>query len=450
MTPIPQIPSDTEAERAVLGSCLIDPDAIMSVGSFLKAEHFYQEKHSWVYTGIMDLDKRGGRADFVTICEELERKAQLEELGGASYIMDLINAVPTSIHVEYYAEIVVRLATDRQAIRLAGQITQEAYSGRGRALDTAATLLQEARAGFAAAADGPRFLDDVLTDLIDRASAAQSERKAGRLVDVKFPWSELNEIVRGGLLPSDLMLVVGEPSVGKSTFVHQIADHAAMFGHGVLIFTTETRDINFAARQLAPRANVGSRDLISGQLDEAGWERVMRNIDAVRRRSLMIDSNTYDAQSFERRIQQARAALEQRGSTLRLIVFDFLQQFRDSRYKEKRLEVGAVIYQMREIANTYGLACIAVSELSKETYKNGGGKVHIFGSKESSSIEYACTIGAALYRDEQQRVVVDIQKNKDGKRDKFTLPALADNAAWFGPARPYTVSSKIVPMERAA
>jgi replicative DNA helicase len=84
------------------------------------------------------------------------------------------------------------------------------------------------------------------------------------------------------------MLVVGEPSVGKSTFVHQIADHAAMFGHGVLIFTTETRDINFAARQLAPRANVGSRDLISGQLDEAGWERVMRNIDAVRRRSLKI------------------------------------------------------------------------------------------------------------------------------------------------------------------
>ncbi len=437
----PTIPADTEAERAVLGSCLIDPGAIEHVGSFLKAEHFYQEKHACIYTGIVDLDKRGTQADFVTLCEELERKAQLDEIGGAAYVMDLINAVPTSIHAEYYAEIVLRLAIDRRAIVLAGQIVQEAYAGRGRALDTAATLLQDARQGFAVASDGPRFLDDVLVDLIDRASVSQAERQSGRLVDVKFPWSDLNNIVRGGLLPADLMLIVGEPSVGKSTFVHQIADHAAMFGHGVLIFTTETRDINFAARQLAPRAGVGSRDLISGQLDPDGWERVMRSVDAVKRKSLMVDSGTYDAQAFERRIQQARTALEQRGCTLRLIVFDFLQQFRDSRYKEKRLEVGSIIYQMREIANTYGLACIAVSELSKEAYKNGGGKVHIFGSKESSSIEYACTIGAALYRDEQQRVVCDIQKNKDGKRDKFTLPPLATDAAWFGAVRPYKIAA---------
>ena len=169
---IPQIPADTEAERAVLGSCLIDPDATERVGAFLKAEHFYQEKNGWIYTAILDLAARGVQADFVTTCEELERKAQLEEIGGGAFVMDLINAVPASIHVEYYAEIVVRLAQDRQAIRLAGQIVQEAYTGRGRALDTAATLLQDARAGFAAAVDGPRFLDDVLTDLIDRASAA--------------------------------------------------------------------------------------------------------------------------------------------------------------------------------------------------------------------------------------------------------------------------------------
>jgi replicative DNA helicase len=283
-------------------------------------------------------------------------------------------------------------------------------------------------------------LDDVLDDLIDHANRADAQRKAGQLVDIRFPWSDLNGIVRGGLLPADLLLVVGEPSVGKSTFVHQIADHAAMFGHGVLIFTTETRDVNFAARQLAPRAQVGSRELIAGQLDPEGWERVMRNVDAVRRRSMMVDSNTYDAQAFERRIQQARAALEQRGSELRLVVFDFLQQFRDSRYKERRLEVGGVIYQIRELANTYNVACAVVSELSKETYKTGG-KVHIFGSKESSSIEYAATIGIALYRDDTGRVVCDVQKNKDGRRDKFTLPPIAENAAWFGSARPYKVAA---------
>lgn len=427
----------------------MDAGAIERVASFLKADHFYVQKHAWVYQAVLDLAGRHDPADFVTICDELERKQQLEEIGGAAFVMDLINAVPTAIHAEYYAEIVVRLATDRQAIRLAGQIAQEAYAGRGRGLEAAAALLKDARAGFVTAIDGPRFLDDVMDELIDRASAMQADRKAGRLVDIKFPWMDLADIIHGGLLPSDLMLVVGEPSVGKSTFVHQLADHAAMQGHGVLLFTTETKDRNFAARQLAPRAGINSRDLIAGQLDDDGWERIARTVDKVRRPTFLVDSGTYDAQAFERRIQQAQAALERRGATLRLVVFDFLQQFRDSRYKEKRLEVGAVIYQMREIANTYGISCIAVSELSKDTYKNGG-KVHIFGSKESSSIEYAATIGIALYRDEQDRVVCDVQKNKDGKRGKFLLPALAQDAAWFGSPRPYIVSSKVIQMAVAA
>jgi replicative DNA helicase len=442
-------PANPEAELAVLGSVLIDPDAIGRVGTFLKPEHFYQQKHAWIYQSVIDLSRRGSPADFVTVCDELERHRQLDEVGGAAYVMDLINAVPTAIHAEYYAEILVKMATDRRAIILAGQIVQEAYAGHGRGLEVASQLLGDARSEFAVASSGPRFLDDVMEELIDRANIMQAERNAGRLVDVKFPWTDLTDIIHGGLLPADLMLVVGEPSVGKSTFVHQLADHAALQGHGVLLFTTETKDRNFASRQLAPRAGVSSRDLIAGQLDDGGWERVMRAMDKVRRPSFLVDSNTYDAQAFERRIQQAQIALERRGATLRLVVFDFLQQFRDSRYKEKRLEVGGVIYQMREIANTYGLAAIVVSELSKDTYKNGG-KVHIFGSKESSSIEYAATIGIALYRDEQDRVVCDIQKNKDGKRGRFLLPALAQDAAWFGSARPYTVSGKVVQMQAAA
>jgi replicative DNA helicase len=432
------LPANPEAETAILGSLLIDPDAVQRVRSFLKTEHFYIERNAWIYQAIVDLDATGKPADFLTVSDALEERKQLDEIGGAAYVMDLINSVPTAIHAEYYAEIVVKLARDRQAIRLAQQITEQAYQCQGRALDMASTLLQDARNGFAATIDGPRFLDDVLDEVVQTAETMDKARKAGGLVDIKLPWQDLTDIVVGGLLPADLLLVVGEPSVGKSTFVHQIADHAAQYGHGVLMLTTETRDVNFAARQLAPRAGVASRDLLSGNLDERGWLGVMQNMDKVRRASMMVDCTTYDAQAFERRIQQASAALEQRGLALRLVVFDFLQQFRDSRYKEKRLEVGAVIYQIRELMVRYGLTGIVVSELDKGSYKNGG-KVHIFGAKESGSIEYAATVGVALYRNEQERVVCDVQKNKDGKRGSFILPALADNAAWFGSARPYTV-----------
>ena len=432
------VPSNVEAETAILGSLLIDPAAVQRVRSFLKAEHFYSEKNAWIYQAIIDMAATGKPADFLTVSDALESQKQLDEVGGPAYIMDLINAVPTAIHAEYYAEIVVKLARDRQAIRLAQQIVEQAYQGQGRALDMASSLLQDARNGFAATIDGPRFLDDVLAEVVQTAETMHAAREKGALIDIKLPWQNLTDIVVGGLLPADLMLVVGEPSVGKSTFVHQIADHAAQFGHGVLMLITETRDVNFAARQLAPRAGVASRDLLSGNMDDRGWLGVMQNMDKVKRASMMVDSTTYDAQAFERRIQQASAALEQRGATLRLVVFDFLQQFRDSRYKEKRLEVGSVIYQIRELMVRYGLAGIVVSELDKGSYKNGG-KVHIFGAKESGSIEYAATVGIALYRDDNDRVVCDVQKNKDGKRDKFLLPALADNAAWFGSPRPYTV-----------
>lgn len=439
-TQIP-VPSNIEAETAIIGSLLIDPDAVQRVRAFLKADHFYNQRNGWIYQAILDLAQAGKPSDFLTVSDELEARKQLDEVGGPAYVMDVINSVPTAIHAEYYAEIVVKMASDRQAIRLAQQIVEQAYMGQGRALDMAGVLLQDARNGFVAAIDGPRFLDDVIDEVIQTAETMDNARRAGALVDIKLPWQDLTDIVTGGLLPADLMLVVGEPSVGKSTFVHQIADHAAMYGHGVLIFTTETRDANFAARQLAPRAGVGSRELLSGNMDSDGWLRVYENAGKVKRAGTMIDSNTYDAQAFERRIQQAKTALERKGKDLRLVVFDFLQQFRDSRYKEKRLEVGAVIYQIREIMVRYGLTGIVVSELDKGSYKNGG-KVHIFGAKESGSIEYAATIGIAMYRDEQERVVCDVQKNKDGKRGKFLLPPMADNAAWFGSPRPYTVTGQ--------
>jgi len=440
------LPSNLEAESAVLGSLLIDPAAVQRVSSFLKAEHFYSQRNAWTYQAILDLAAMGKLADFLILTEELDRRCQLEEIGGTEVVMDYINATPTSVHAEYYAEIVVKLARDRQAIRLASQIVEQAYMGQGKALEIATTLLQDAKNGFTASADGPRFLDDVLDQLVNNAETMDKARRAGALVDIKLPFQDMTDFVTGGLLPADLMLVVGEPSVGKSTLVHQIADHAAQFRHGVLIFTTETRDVNFAARQLSPRAQVRSRDLISGNLDEHAWTRIMQNMDKAKRASMMIDASTYDAQAFERRIQQAMAALERKGLSLRLVVFDFLQQFRDSRYKEKRLEVGAVIYQIRELMVTYGLAGIVVSELDKGSYKNGG-RAHIFGAKESSSIEYAATIGIALYRDENQRVVCDVQKNKDGKRGSFLLPPLAENAAWFGSGKPYTVLAGQQPRE---
>jgi replicative DNA helicase len=121
------VPANPEAEQAVLGSVLIDPDAVIRIAAFLKADDFYQEKNGWIYQAILDLHERREPADFLTVTDELDRRRQLDEVGGPAYVMDLINAVPTAIHVEHYARIVERTSVLRKLIRAAGQIAQIAY-----------------------------------------------------------------------------------------------------------------------------------------------------------------------------------------------------------------------------------------------------------------------------------------------------------------------------------
>jgi len=137
-------PQNIEAEQSVLGSLLIDPDAVVTVSPFLRPEDFYRETHQMIYTAIRDLNERHIAADFVTVVDELERRNQLEAVGGASYLSSLINAVPTTVHVEHYAHIVERQSTMRRLISAAGQIAAMAYEDQGEAdevIDKAEQLL---------------------------------------------------------------------------------------------------------------------------------------------------------------------------------------------------------------------------------------------------------------------------------------------------------------------
>src|SRR5512140_2663738 len=125
--PDKSVPSNLEAEEAVLGSLLIDPDAIIKIAAFLRYDDFYREKNGWIYQAILELHERREPADFVTLIDELERREQLQEVGGIAYISALVNSVPTAVHVEYYARIVERTATLRRLIGAAGQIAALAY-----------------------------------------------------------------------------------------------------------------------------------------------------------------------------------------------------------------------------------------------------------------------------------------------------------------------------------
>ena len=216
------LPQNIEAECGVLGSIIIDPEAIVQVADFLQAEDFYRDAHRTIYEVIMQLYEEHEAADFITICDELERRNKLEGVGGASYITSLINQVPTSGNVEYYGHIVERNAILRRLIHAAGQIAAVAYEEADAdvALDKAEQLIfnisqRHAHADFS-------LLRDILSDYMNKLD--QLHERRGTIVGVPTGFTDLDRLT-GGLQKSDLIILAARPAVGKCLPVWTLIDH---------------------------------------------------------------------------------------------------------------------------------------------------------------------------------------------------------------------------------
>ena len=207
------IPANPEAEEAVLGSLLIDPDAVLKVTSFLEDEDFYRERNGWIYRAILDLHERRQPADFVTLCDELERRNILQEVGGAGYITQLINNVPSAAYVEHYARIVERTATLRRLIDAAGRIAALAYE---EADDVDEVVDRAEQIVFNVAERRVRRelapLRQVMHEVVDRID--YQHRHQGQILGVPSGFTQLDRLL-GGFQKSDLLILAARPAVGK-------------------------------------------------------------------------------------------------------------------------------------------------------------------------------------------------------------------------------------------
>ena len=211
--PIKSIPANLEAERAVLGSLLIDPDAIIKVANFLRVEDFFRERHGWLYDVMLTLHERREPLDFVTVVDELERRGQLEEIGGPAYITDLIGGTPTSINIDFYARIVERTALLRRLISAAGQIAELAYDESqevGEVIDRAETLIfgvSEARIHR-----DLMPIRAIMGNVVDRIDFLT--RNKDTLMGVPTGFTMLDRLL-GGMQKSDLIILAARPAMGK-------------------------------------------------------------------------------------------------------------------------------------------------------------------------------------------------------------------------------------------
>jgi len=326
------LPQNIEAECGVLGSIIIDPEAIVQVAEFLFPDDFYRDAHRTIYEVIIQLYEQREAADFITICDELERRNKLEDVGGASYITSLINLVPTSGNVEYYGRIVERNAILRRLIEAAGQIAAIAYQEEDAdvALDKAEQLIfnisqRHARSDFA-------LLRDILSAYMNKLD--QLHERRGTIVGVPTGFTDLDHLT-GGLQKSDLIILAARPAIGKTSLALTMAHNTAIkHQRSVAIFSLEMSKEQLVQRLLSMDAAIDQQRLRTGWIEDDEWERIVYAMGTLSEANIWID-DTAGISTVEMRSKARRLHAER---NIDLIIVDYLQLMQSMSGSGKRNE----------------------------------------------------------------------------------------------------------------
>lgn len=377
------IPASLEAEEAALGSLLIDPDAIIKVASFLRAEDFYSEKNGWIYQTILDLHERRAPADFVTVCEELASRGQLHEVGGDAYVTDLINAVPTAIHIEHYAHIIERKATLRRLITAAGQIAQLAYD---EARDVDEVVDQAEQVVFGVSERRVRrdlvAIHHIMGEVVDRIDYLARHR--GEVLGVPTGFRLLDKIL-GGLQKSDLIILAARPSAGKTSLALNLAANAVKKYHQrVAFFSLEMSNEQLVQRMLASETGIDQQRLRLGDIHDDEWPVLMEAAGVLANTPLFID-DTPAVSALEMRTKARRLHAEH---GLDLVVVDYLQLMRGTgnRNENRVQEISYISRALKELARELKVPVLALSQLSRAVEQRADHRLVLSDLRESGCL----------------------------------------------------------------
>lgn len=390
------LPQNIEAECGVLGSIIIDPEAITRVADFLKPEDFWRDAHRMIYQALMDLSERDMPADFITLCDELERRGQLKEVGDASYITSLVNCVPTSGNIIHYGRIVQKKATHRRLIHAAGVIAASAYSEEFDAQEKAESLIfqiskQSATTDFV---PNETTVFEVMEDL------QRLNERQGDVIGVPTGFHDLDRCL-GGLQRSDLIIGAGRPGMGKTSFALNIAYHAAMkHDFHVGIFSCEMSRKQLILRWLSMDTGTDSQVLRNGRFPKEDWLRLVHSSDQLAAAPIWID----DTGGISQVTLRSRARRLQAEQGLDLLIVDYLQLMQatlgGNRIEDRRREVEEISGALKALAKELDIPVLALAQLSRSVESRQVKVPQLSDLRESGSIENDADIVLFLYRDD--------------------------------------------------
>ncbi len=363
--PAKSIPANIEAERAVLGSLMIDPDAIIKVANFLRAEDFFRERHAWLYEAMLALNERREPLDFVTIVDELERRNQLEEIGGPAYLTELITNTPTALYIDHYARIVERTALLRRLIAAAGKIAEIAYD-ESQDVDEVVDHAEQLIFGVSES----RIHRDltpiraIMSNVVDRIDFLA--RNQDTLMGVPTGFTMLDRLL-GGLQKSDLLILAGRPGMGKTSFGLSIAQNAARrYGARVAVFSLEMSNEQLVQRLLSMETGIDSHRLRMGAVQEEEWPILLEAANLLASTSIFIDDTP--AASVTDIRTKCRRLYAEHG--LDMILIDYMQLMTgqgggNGRNENRQQEISYISRSLKSLARELNVPVIALSQLSR-------------------------------------------------------------------------------------
>ncbi|MDO4395577.1 MAG: replicative DNA helicase [Clostridia bacterium] len=389
-------PHNAEAEKSVLGAALLSKDALADVIDVVKTEDFYDKAHREIFDVMLELFRNSKSVDMVTVCEELKKNKALDLVGGRSYVASLSAEVPSVVNAAEYAKIVAEKASMRKLIQTAEEIREKGYDESMEAseiLDYAEKNIFE----IAQSRQGNDYapIKEVLMEnvaMIDKAINSQ-----GEVTGLTTGFKKLDEVT-SGLQKSDLVIIAARPAMGKTAFVLNVAQNAAIkAGASVLIFSLEMAKAQLGQRLLSMESRVEMQKLKTGAIERNDWDRINMALDSLSRTNIHIDDNS--GISILEMKNKCRRLKAEKG--LDLIIVDYLQLMQsDGKSDSRQQEISALSRQLKLLAREMDCPVLVLSQLSRAPEQRQDHRPILSDLRESGSIEQDADIVIFLYRDD--------------------------------------------------
>lgn len=389
-------PHSMDAEEAVLGSLLIDPDAIFEVASFLRPTAFYREHNKWIYEAILHLNDRREPIDFLTLTEELRKRQQLEDSGGEGYIISLINSVPTAINADSYGRLVEASALRRRLITAASTIANLAYD---EAEDINVVIDRSEQALFSVSEERTTRdlipVKDIARGYLDRIEELHA--RGDEVVGVPTGFTDMDRLL-GGLNKSDLIIVAARPGMGKTAWQNSVVLNAARrHGKRIAMFNLEMSGEQLVQRMIAAETRIDSQRLRRGDLKEHEWPIFYEAVGRLAETRIFID-DTPSITPMQLRTKCRRLYAEH---GLDLITIDYLQLMQAERSTGNRVqEISEISRALKTLARELNVPVVAAAQLSRAVESRQDKRPMLSDLRDSGSIEQDADIVMFIYRDE--------------------------------------------------